>query len=63
MQEAQESYKKFHDKGKRGSPAFQVGEKVWLSAVNLKLPWPSRKLGSKCIGPFEVKRIINPVAF
>ena len=63
MRKAQEGYKRQYDKKKRGNPAFKVGDKVWLSSANLKLPCPSRKLGPKFIGPFEIKREINPVAF
>ncbi|XP_073453710.1 integrase/recombinase xerD homolog [Aquarana catesbeiana] len=58
MQKAQDSYKRHYDKGRKGNPAFKVGDEVWLSAINLRLPCPSRKLG-----PFKVKRIVNPVAF
>ena len=63
MQKAQEDYKRFYDKGRKENPAFKVGEEVWLSTTNLRLPLPSRKLGPKFIGPFKIKRMINPVAF
>lgn len=39
-----------------------VGDKVWLFSVNFKLSCPTGKLGPKCIGPFEIKREVNPVA-
>lgn len=39
MQKAQDSYKKYYDRG-RSNPAFKVGNKVWLSSINLKLPCP-----------------------
>lgn len=63
MQKAQDSYKKYHVRGRRSNPAFKVGDKVWLFAIILNLPCPSRKLGTKFIGPFKVKRMVNPVAF
>lgn len=47
MQKAQDSYKKYYNKGRKGNPAFKIGAEVWLSATNLRLPCPSRKLGPK----------------
>lgn len=63
IQKAQTDYKRFFDRKRRGNPPLKVGDKVWLSTVNLKLPCPSRKLGPRYIGPFQIKREINPVAF
>ena len=63
MQKAQDDYKKYYNRGRKENPVFKVGEEVWLSSANLKLPFPSRKLGPKFIGPFKIKRMVNPVAF
>ena len=63
MHQAQEDYKKFFDRRKKESPIFEIGEKVLLSAANLRLHIPSRKLGPRYIGPFKIKRKINDVAF
>ncbi|KAK3570071.1 hypothetical protein QTP86_010237 [Hemibagrus guttatus] len=40
-----------------------VGQKVWLSTQNLRLKLPCRKLNPKFVGPFEIVRQVNPVAY
>ncbi|KAK3518141.1 hypothetical protein QTP70_033236 [Hemibagrus guttatus] len=40
-----------------------VGQRVWLSTRNLRLKLPCRKLSPKFIGPFEIIRQVNPVAY
>jgi transposase InsO family protein len=43
---------------------FQVGDRVRLSTVNLKLPSTmTKKLVAKYIGPFTVEKVISPVAY
>ncbi|KAK3539465.1 hypothetical protein QTP70_008497 [Hemibagrus guttatus] len=44
-------------------PAYQVGQMVWLSTRNLRLKLPCRKLSPKFIGPLEIVRQVNPVAY
>ncbi|KAK3557749.1 hypothetical protein QTP86_000300 [Hemibagrus guttatus] len=44
-------------------PSYQVGQKVWLSTQNLRLKLPCRKLSPKFVGPFEIIRQVNPVAY
>ncbi|KAK3556047.1 hypothetical protein QTP70_001856 [Hemibagrus guttatus] len=44
-------------------PAYQVGQRVWLSTRNLRLKLPCRKLSPKFIGPFEIILQVNPVAY
>ncbi|KAK3561405.1 hypothetical protein QTP86_000602 [Hemibagrus guttatus] len=44
-------------------PSYQVGQMVWLSTQNLHLKLPCLKLSPKFIGPFEIVRQVNPVAY
>ncbi|KAK3571419.1 hypothetical protein QTP86_012060 [Hemibagrus guttatus] len=40
-----------------------VGQMVWLSTQNLRLKLPCRKLSPRFVGPFEIVRQVNPVAY
>ncbi|KAK3553203.1 hypothetical protein QTP86_031797 [Hemibagrus guttatus] len=51
------------DRRRRLHPSYRVGQKVWLSTRNLHLKLPCRKLNPKFVGPFEIVRQVNPVAY
>ncbi|KAK3574552.1 hypothetical protein QTP86_009552 [Hemibagrus guttatus] len=51
------------DRRRRPHPSYHVGQKVWLLTWNLHLKLPCRKLSPKFIGPFEIVRQVNPVAY
>ena len=55
---------KSHADKKRADVSFEVGQQVWLSTRNLKFKnAPTRKFIRRWIGPMEVTRVINPVAY
>jgi hypothetical protein len=39
--------------------AFEVGDKVWLSAKHIQTARTSKKLDYKRLGPFKVTKVIN----
>ena len=42
---------------------FHPGDRVWLEARNLALPYQMCKLAPKCHGPFLITRRVSPVAY
>ena len=49
---------------RRRDHAIGVGDMVWLSTANLRLPLrASRKLAPRFVGPFRVLAAVGPVAF
>jgi len=45
------------------TPRFVKGQKVWLDAKNLMLPYGTIKLVPKRHGPFEIKEVRSPVVY
>ena len=42
---------------------YAVGERVWLSAKNIRTTQPSRKLGHRWLGPYEITERIGKQAY
>ena len=63
LAKAQARQRTFADQHRKESE-FQVGEKVWLSTANLRMPSGiTRKFAHKRIGPYEILQKISPVAY
>ena len=43
--------------------SYQIGDKVWLEAKHLALPYQMPKLAPKCHGPFTIIKRVSPVAY
>ena len=41
------------------APAYAVGEQVWLSTDNLRLPRASRKLSERWLGPYSITKLVG----
>src|SRR5215831_11099539 len=48
---------------RHASPAYAIGDLVYLSTKNLRTRRPAKKLDDKWMGPFEIDRVINARAY
>ena len=62
VEEARERMKKYTDPDRKEAPVYQVGDLVMLSSRNIKTRCPSKKLDHKNHGPFQVEKIVSPLA-
>src|SRR6266851_5682638 len=46
-----------------GPPRWTIGQKVWLDAKNLALPYGTIKLAPRRHGPFEIEKVMSPVVY
>src|SRR5712672_52462 len=44
-------------------PKYSIGDKVWLEATHLNLPYQMPKLAPKRQGPFNIVNVVSPVAY
>jgi hypothetical protein len=63
LTKALESQEEFANRRREEAPTLVPGDLVWLDSRNISSSRPSKKLDYKRLGPFEVVRSINPVAF
>lgn len=54
--------KRAADRKHRPAPKYQPGQRVWLSAKDLHLKVPSKKLAPRFVGPFPIAKVIGPAA-
>ena len=47
IEQSQEILKRVYDRWRRENPGFEVGDHIWLEAMNLAMDEPSPKLASK----------------
>jgi len=62
LEDAQERMCRYTDQARKEPTAYQVGDLVMLSGRNFKMRRPSRKLDHKNHGPFQIEKIISPLA-
>jgi len=62
LEEARERMRRYTDPTRKEPPAYQVGDLVMLNGRNIKTRRPSKKLDNKNHGPFQIERIVSPLA-
>jgi len=62
LAKAQERMRRYADPNRKEAPAYQVGDLVMLNGRNIQTRRPSRKLDHKNHGPFQIEKIISPLA-
>jgi hypothetical protein len=62
LERARERQREYANKSRR-HVEFEVGDQVYLSTENLKLPGPSRTLQERRIGPFTIIAKLSPVTY
>jgi transposase InsO family protein len=60
---AQTRMEHFADQNRKPAPAYQPGDKVWLSSKNIRTQRPSKKLDSKNLGPFEIVKKVGATSY
>jgi len=62
LEEAQERMRRYTDPNRKKPRGYQVGDLVMLSGRNIKTRRPSKKLDHKNHGPFQIEKIVSPLA-
>jgi len=62
LEAAQERMCRYTDPDRKEPPAYQVGDLVMLNGRNIKTRRPSKKLDHKNYGPFQIEKIVSPLA-
>ena len=60
---AQEAHQASANRDRLPAPDFQVKDKVWLNARNIRTTRPSKKLDHRRLGPFEIIQKVSSHAF
>ncbi|SCZ91750.1 BZ3500_MvSof-1268-A1-R1_Chr5-1g07649 [Microbotryum saponariae] len=63
IRRSQESHARYANLRRAPTPPLALGQQVMLNRRNIRTTRPSSKLDSNKLGPFAIKRIINPVAY
>jgi len=62
LEAAQDRMRRYTDPARAKPPAYEVGDLVMLNGRNIKTRCPTRKLDHKNHGPFQIEKIVSPLA-
>ena len=60
---AREYQELYFNRRHAATPEFQLGDKVWLEATNIRTQQRSRKLAPKRLGPYRILEKVSPQAY
>ena len=60
VSKARDNMQRYADLNRGQAPIYKIGDKVWLSAKDLKLNRPARKLSERQLGPFKIIKVVSP---
>ena len=47
------------NRSRSDTPSYAIGDRVWLSTNNLRLPHTSRKLSERWLGPYSITKLVG----
>ena len=62
VSKARDDMQRYADLNRSQAPTYKIGDKVWLSAKDLKLNRPAQKLSERQLGLFEIIKVVSPNA-
>jgi len=62
LEAAQERMRRYADTARKEPLTYQVGDLVMLNGRNIKTRRPTKKLDQKNHGPFQIEKIVSPLA-
>ena len=62
LEDVQEWMRRYTDPARKEPSAYQVGDFVMLNGRNIRTRRPSKKLDHKNHGPFQIEKIVSPLA-
>ncbi|TPX30657.1 hypothetical protein SeLEV6574_g08597, partial [Synchytrium endobioticum] len=63
LETARKATKYDADKRRKEGTAYKIGDEVMISTKNVRTDRPTKKLDYRWIGPYYIKRLINPVTY
>jgi len=63
IRKVQEDMTRYYNRRRSPAPVFKPGDQVYLDTSDIKMTCPSPKLSHRRLGPFEIERQVEPLAY